>query len=284
VAHRELSKQEIQMIEEILRITCLAILQGVTEFLPVSSSGHLMLGERLLGMEHDAVLVAVVLHAGTLVAVLMVYWRDLLDLFRPEQRRLLLQVMAATVMVGVVGLTLEVLDVENLIFNRTLLIPGIGFLVTAALLRFGLSRQAQQVPLDRIPWSVALRIGLFQVLAVLPGISRSGATISTGLRNRMRRDDAAAFSFLLMVPAVLGVAGVKLLTVIFSEPGTHVVPIPALAVGFVVSAVIGFAAINTLLKSVRRGDFRAYSWYCLALGIITIGVELWHWFGPVAES
>jgi undecaprenyl-diphosphatase len=272
------------MIGEILSIAFLAVLQGVTEFLPVSSSGHLMLAQRLLGMESEAVLVSVVLHLGTLVAVMMVYWHDLIDLFRPEQRLLLLQVMAATAMVGVVGLTLEMLDVEHLIFERTLMIPGVGFLVTAALLRFGLARQSQKLFLYRMPWPVALRIGLFQSLAVLPGVSRSGATISTGLRNGMRRDDAAAFSFLLMVPAVVGVAGVKLLTVWFSEPGTHPVSVTALAVGFVVAAVIGFAAINTLLKAVRRGDFRAYSWYCLALGIITIGIELWRWFGPVAES
>ena len=270
------------MISEILAVACLAVLQGVTEFLPVSSSGHLALADYLLGVESEAVLVSVVLHAGTLVAVLLVYWREFLALFRPDRRRTLLQVLVATAMVGVVGLAIEATDAEKAIFGQTLLVPAAGFFVTAALLRFRLSRQAQQVTLAKMPWPTALRIGLMQVIAILPGISRSGATISTALRQRMKRDDAAAFSFLLMVPAVAGAAGVKALAVIFDKPGTHPVNLPALAIGFVIAAVIGFAAINTLLKSVRRGDFRAYSWYCLGMGILTLGVELWRHLVPAA--
>ncbi len=271
------------MISEILAVACLAVLQGVTEFLPVSSSGHLALADHLLGVKTEAILVSVVLHAGTLVAVLLVYWQEFLALLRPDRRRTLLQVLVATAMVGVVGLGIQFLRLEDELFGKTLLVPAAGFFVTATLLRVGLSRQAQQVTLAKMPWPTALRIGLFQVLAILPGISRSGATISTALRQRLKRDDAAAFSFLLMVPAVAGAVVVKLLVVILDRPGTHAVSIPALAIGFVIAAVIGFAAINTLLKSVRRGDFRAYSWYCLGMGIFTLGVELWQRFAPVVK-
>lgn len=269
------------MLEEILKIAFLALLQGITEFLPVSSSGHLALFGQLLGVK-DGVVVAVVLHAGTMVAVLVVYGRELINLLRPERRRLLLQVLVATAMVGVVGLAAERLKLDELLFEQNLLVPGLGFLVTAALLRFGLERQAQEVALERMPWPVALRIGLMQVLAILPGVSRSGSTITTGLRNRMKREGAATFSFLLMVPAVSGACLVKLYSW-WSMPDPDLPSGWALLMGFVLAGIIGFAAINILLNSVRRGKFRVYSWYCLALGIVTLGVECWSRFGAGAR-
>jgi len=267
------------MFEEIFRMAALGVIQGVTEFLPISSSGHLALAARLLGLREGTVLATVVLHAGTMAAVLFVFWAELTSLLRPERHRLLLQVLAATVMVGVAGLSLRYYDLDELLFERYLFIPGCGFLISAAMLAWGLRRQPQAYAVDRIPWPAALRIGLIQVVSILPGVSRSGSTITTGLRQGLKREAAATFSFLLMVPAVAGATMVELFTEISAKVHEPMVPLPALAIGFAVAAIVGFAAINTLLLAVRRGAFHSYAWYCLALGFFTLGLDAWQRWG-----
>lgn len=194
-----------------LSVILLAIIQGITEFLPVSSSGHMALAGKLLGFEApDAVSLEIVLHAGSLVAILAVYFRELLKFLRPERIKLIGMLIVATIPAGVVGILLK----RSGIYNRMvgdMLLTGVGFLVTGALLRLtgikkliARSEGPEATPIEKIGLRQAILIGVAQMFAITPGISRSGSTISAAILSGVERGAAAAFSFLLAIPAIGG--------------------------------------------------------------------------------
>jgi undecaprenyl-diphosphatase len=250
----------------------LALIQGLTEFLPISSSGHLVLANALLGIGEPGIVTEVVLHLGTLAAVLIYFRLDLIRLAkgllrlgkaaREEEgaatRRLLYAILAGTVPAVVAGMCCGAL-IES--FFESTRVASIALLVTGAVLlsTLLLRRGAKQIGILR-----GVIIGLFQALALVPGISRSGMTISAGLYLGIDPAEAARFSFLLAVPAILGAAALKLpamITHISSARGWH------LLVGFAVSFVIGYLAIAVLLRIVRRGRFGWFGLYCLLVGL-----------------
>ena len=255
----------------LIEILILAVLQGVTEFLPVSSSGHLVVANALLealgkSPTKDLIEVNIVLHLGTLLSVIVYYWRDIMQLLG-EHRRILWLLVVGTVPAVIVGLPLKKLYPQVL---ECPLLAGLMFPVTALLLIWAMRRREGDGDYVQLSVKSAVLIGAFQAFAVLPGISRSGATIAAGIFVGLRRDRAATFAFLLAIPAIAG-AGV-LETIDIMQEGTTGTPIVSLAVGLLVSFLVGLAALAILIRFVQRGRLAVFAWYLVPLGI---AVVLW---------
>lgn len=248
----------MSIIEAIL----LGIIQGLTEFLPVSSSGHLELGQHLLGFTNldKYIFFDLVCHLGTLVALLVVFAKQIRDI----QRSKLLWVIIGTL--PLFPLVFFMKPIKD-IFNQPQYL-GYCFLFTALLLYLG---GRVRMPFERKSWRDALVIGVFQAIAILPGISRSGATISAGRLLGWKAEEAATFSFLLAIPAILG--GIMLESLhlfkgnqlIFSEVG-----LLQYICGFLFSLGIGYVALRALMQLAAKDKFVYFVWYCMAIGVVTL--------------
>lgn len=237
----------------------LGIVQGITEFLPISSDGHLMIVEHWLGRKVDNVPINVALHAGTLLSILVMFYRDIMAaLHKP---RLLVAIVIATLPLIPLGLFAKPFIDETL---NTLPAAGVGLLITAAFL-FAATRVPEGTrTLDDIGPLDALVVGLFQTLAPAPGISRSGSTIFAGLLRGLTRDAAARFAFLIAVPAIGG--ALVLYSRKLLKGGNDAIALGPLAVGTVVSFFVGLVAIRVLMAIVVRRKLDGFAWYCLLLG------------------
>jgi len=257
---------------ELWTLLALAVLQGLTEFLPVSSSGHLVLGKELFGLrESGGVLVEVALHVGTLGAVLAVYGKDLVALLRDAlggKPRYLLLLLLGSVPAGLLGVLAK--DFLEGLFEEPR-VAGAGLLVTAGLL---LVSDARRRRLERegtvagreVGVVDAVVIGVAQALAICPGISRAGSTIAAGLLRGLDAPTAARFSFLLSLPAVGGAALLE---------ARHLDRLPEgqawpLALAVVVSGVVGFLSLRLLLVALAKGAFRWFALYCAVLGVVAL--------------
>ncbi len=262
----------------LLQAFVLGLVQGATEFLPVSSSGHLVLVPWVLGwrLEPQAAFVFdILVQWGTLVALVAFYWRDLVAMVRAvilglARRRPLEDplarlgwlIAAASLPAAIAGLLLK--DAVESAFNSPTAVSA--FLLGTAVLLFlseRLSRQTRQ--LSELTLIDALWVGLAQALALLPGISRSGSTIAGGLTRGLRRPEAARLSFLMFVPVMLG-AGVIALKDLAGAPAPAA-QLPGLAVGFLTSAVVGYPAIRWLLGYLSRRSLTPFALYCLVVGL-----------------
>ncbi len=251
-------------------IIVLGIVQGLTEFLPVSSSGHLVVANALLeafGSQplEDLVEVEIVLHLGTLAAVCIVYRREILRLLSTD-RQVIGLLLLATLPAAVVGLQID----ESLLQNT--LLAGCLFPVTAVGLLWISHRQTGAIPYRDLRPSQALLIGVLQALAILPGISRSGATLVGGLGVGLDRESAATFAFLLAIPAIAGGGLLKGIEA-YQEGGTGT-PVHLLACGFVVSLLVGLVALKLLLRWVRQGRLAGFAWYLIPLGLAVTAWQL----------
>jgi undecaprenyl-diphosphatase len=283
----------------------LGILQGATEFLPVSSSGHLVLVPWLLGWASPGLAFDAVVHWGTALAVVAYFWRDWVALVRaalcslraltlrrlrtegessPAARAALepsqgLQDsadahLAWCILLGTVPAALAGWLLEDF-FERMFAHPPVAaafLLVTAALLtaseRFG----RRERDLDALVWLDALLVGLAQALAIFPGISRSGATIAAGLSRGLRREPAARFSFLLATPVILGAGLLKVVDL--AQMGGLAAQVPTLAIGFAAAAVVGFGCIHFLLRYLQRHRLYPFAIYCAVVGVVCLVVVL----------
>lgn len=260
----------------------LGVVQGLTEFLPVSSSGHLVMFQQLLGEEQlgidDHVAFDLVLHMGTLLPVLIMYRNDIRGVFvdlrgegpplEREGLRLAAWVILGTIPTGLIGVLFK--DIFEQLFTTTLSV-GVAFAVTAVLLWRTRSLPKGGRALSSMTWKDALIIGLAQGFAITPGISRSGTTIAVALMLGLRRDLAARYSFLLSVPAICGAFVLKAKD--FDFASAHA--IEPLVVGFVAAAVSGWGALVLLLRLVRTGDFSRFSYYLAPLSVVAIAYGLW---------
>jgi undecaprenyl-diphosphatase len=238
------------------------LVQGLTEFLPISSSGHLVLVPELLGIPAPDLATSAVLHLGTLAAVLLYYRKDLSALLRfrtdPNARHLLFLLVLGTIPAAVAGLTLEG-PLEMLFVSPrsvALALMGTGvILLVAAFLPRGRRRTSQARP-----WE-ALLVGVAQAVALVPGISRSGTTIAAGLARRLEGAEAARFSFLLAIPAIAGAGFVEGL-----ELGGRGQLSGTVWVGMLTAAVAGYASIALLLRALVRFGLLPFAAYCLLAG------------------
>lgn len=246
----------------------LGLLQGLTEFLPVSSSGHLVLAQSLLpGFRQPGVLFDVLLHVGTLLAVLAYFRGDVGELLAsllpggdPSRRRLALLLVAATVPTGLIGVVFK--DPLEALFHAPRAAAAM-LLVTGALLWVSEVLARPRMGLEGLGYGRALAVGVVQGLAIVPGISRSGSTIAAGTLLGIRGEDAARFSFLLSVPAVLGAVVLQAPELAAVEPGAPAV----YAAGVLAAFLSGLWAIRFLLAVIRRGRFRWFAVYCWCVGI-----------------
>ncbi len=291
-----------------LEALILGLVQGLTEFLPVSSSGHLEIGKAVLQVQaRESLTFSIVVHGATVLSILVVFFRDLRDLlarslrFRyNESSAYLLKLLLSMVPVGIVGIFLK--DRVESLFTGNIVFVGSMLLITAVLLGI-----THFVPSGKRPISYldALIIGIAQAFAVLPGISRSGATISTALFLGNRRDEAARFSFLMVILPILAANLLDLLDMgsAGSVPGgsesigsalsgtvqagslmagslsagpAAEVPVGSLLVGFAAAFVSGLIACRWMLSIVRRGKLLYFGIYCLLVGTIAIAVGVWN--------
>lgn len=275
---------------DLITAIILGVVQGATEFLPISSSGHLVLVPWLMGWAQPGLAFDAFLHLGTLVAVLFYFRRELFQLLGAwlasiryaslggdENRRLAWLILAATLPAAILGISLEDFLVRffsdpqavSIFLLGTALILWLGERSRASLVIAGETPKEEMAGLTLLD---ALLIGVAQAVAILPGISRSGTTISTGLWRGLEREEAARFSFLLSVPVILGAGMLKLWELLQSPAfGNHG---PILLSGFLAALVSGYLAINFLLSFLQRKNLYPFALYCLVLGLITLPLSL----------
>ena len=253
-----------------LQIFLMAVVQGVTEFLPVSSSGHLVVAGKLLGYDPEKVFsLGVFMHAGSFFAIVIFYFKLLLGFLRKEQLHLMLMIILASIPAGIAGVLLMKSSAAERLFSDPA-VTGMAFLVTGAVLRLTskeklLPDPEKAVGVKEISWKQALIVGVVQMFALFPGISRSGSTISAGLFCGIKREDAAAFSFLLALPAVGGATLLELLSM-SSESGVGSSPLWQIICAVVFSFLASLGALTGVVKIVKKSKLSAFSWYLFALG------------------
>jgi undecaprenyl-diphosphatase len=262
----------------------LGVVQGLTEFLPVSSSGHLVLFQHLFGLVEPELLFDISVHVGTLLAVLVVFYRDIFQLLgalvqlpaltrsvggwgalftHHTEIRLAAMIAAGCIPTAVLGIAFA--KVAEQLFG-TLWLVGVALLVTGTFLWFTQRQTAAGRPIGQMRIKDALIIGLIQGLAIIPGISRSGATISAALYLGVDRELAGRFSFLLAIPAILG----ALVLGLDSEAFHTDIPMGTIVLGSVAAAAVGYLALVVLLKMVKKGQLHRFAPYCWLVGIAAI--------------
>jgi undecaprenyl-diphosphatase len=268
---------------DLLEALVLGILQGATEFLPISSSGHLVLVPWWLGWEEPPLIFGVTLHLGTLVAVLVYFWRDWQGLLRagvnalrdPRNQdpdtRLLLLIMVGTIPAVVAGVLLE--ETFEAAFGEPAVVSAF-LLLTALLLVISERLYVADRTLSDITVRDALIVGTAQALAIFPGISRSGSTIAAGIGRGLPRSVAARFSFLLAAPIIFGAGAKEALDVLLTDQSVSSDLLAAMAVGSVAAAAVGFACIWFLLQLLQRWRLYGFAAYCAAFGTLSLLVAL----------
>ncbi len=258
----------------------LGVVQGLTEYLPVSSSGHLAIGAALFGIEGEENLTfTVAVHVATVLSTLVVLWKEIVwivrGLFRfawNDETRYALNIVISMIPIGVVGLCFK--DQVEEIFGSGLAIVGAMLLVTALLLAF--SYYARPRLKENISMLDAFIIGLAQACAVMPGLSRSGSTIATGLMLGNKKESMAQFSFLMVIPPILGEALLDVLKMVSGaeDAVTNTIDALPLVVGFVAAFVSGVLACKLMINVVKKGKLIYFAIYCAVVGIVTLVTSL----------
>ncbi|NOZ06286.1 MAG: undecaprenyl-diphosphatase UppP [Chloroflexi bacterium] len=269
----------------LLQAIFLGVLQGATEFLPVSSSGHLVVVPWLLGWPSPGLTFDTMVHWGTLLAVVLYFWRDLLGLalawlaslrersLEGDPRRLLAWlIILGTIPAALAGFLLQ--DVFESLFGQPHWVAF--FWIITGLILFGSEKLGRrQRDMADLGWLDALLIGIAQAIAVTPGISRSGSTMGMGLLRNMEREPAARFSFLLMTPIVFGAGLLQLVHLLHGEGGAT--PIPFLVAGFLAAAITGFVCIAWLLRYLQKNSLTLFAFYCWIAGAVTLLIAFAGW-------
>ncbi|OCL27174.1 undecaprenyl-diphosphatase UppP [Orenia metallireducens] len=250
----------------LFKVIILGIVQGVTEFLPISSSGHLVIFQHFLDIQEGLTL-DVFLHFGTLLAVAIVYWDDIVGMItlKPEYRKLTLYVILGSIPAGVIGILFE--DVFEQLF-ATLRVVGFALLVTGTLLWLSDRVGKETRYLKDLKMSDAWVVGFAQAFAIIPGISRSGSTIVAGLFKGLDRKLAAKYSFLLSVPVIGGATLLQLKDL--ATVGLVNVTVIELVIGTISSVIAGYFSIKLLLKLINQEKLSIFAYYCWILGLSVI--------------
>ncbi|MCF6361310.1 MAG: undecaprenyl-diphosphate phosphatase [Cyclobacteriaceae bacterium] len=259
----------------LLEALILGIIQGITEFLPVSSSGHLQIGAAILGIEStDNLLFTIIVHGATVLSTLIVFWKEVLSIFKGlfkfklnEETKLVLYIIISMIPVGIVGVFFE----SNLeaFFDGQIIFVGAMLMLTGFLLLATNFLKAKNAS-GNLSYTKASIIGIAQAIAVLPGISRSGATIATGLILGVDKEKATRFSFLMVIPPILGATLLKVIDLI-EQPIVHSqISNAALAVGFIAALGFGILACRWMISIVKKGSLVYFAYYCFAISILTL--------------
>ncbi len=262
---------------DILDAIILGIIQGLTEFLPVSSSGHLELGKAILGdtsIPEESLLFTVILHFATALSTIVVFRKDVWEILRGifqfqwnEEMQFTLKIIISMIPAALVGFLLE--DFMEVFFDGAIIIVGIMLIITAVLLY--LADMAKTTD-KGVSYRSAFVIGLAQMVAMLPGISRSGATISTAVLLGIDKTKSARFSFLMVVPLILGKVAKDILS---GEINFESGQIGAMGAGFVAAFLAGLVACTWMIQLVRQSKLTYFAVYCFIIGLLAIAWSIW---------
>lgn len=249
----------------------LGLIQGLTEFLPISSSGHLEIGKALLGIEPtDSLIFSVVVHGATVLSTIVVFRNDIADLFKGllkfkynTETQYVAKILLSMLPVLIIGVFFK--DIVENFFNGHIAFVGAMLLITALLLAFSHFAKKRQ---HNITYTRALIIGIAQAIATLPGISRSGATIATGLLLGIKKEHVARFSFLMVLIPIIGANLLELIDGQFTANAN--MPASALIIGFVAAFLSGLAACTIMINIVKKGKLIYFAIYCALVGSIAI--------------
>ena len=252
----------------------LGIIQGLTEFIPVSSTAHLLIGQRLFGIPADDAMFSflVIVQLGTLVSLFAFYWKDLLSIAKATldlrrstpERNLGIYIIVATIPALIAGYLLK--DAVEALFSQPMLQASIRLFSAAVLLTLAEWLTKKNRTLDSMTWLDALIVGFFQIIAVFPGASRSGTTISGGMFRGFDRPSAARFAFLMSVPVMLAAGGYEMLDVLqMPNLGEF---LPLLAMGFITAAIVGWFAIKWLIDYLSKRSLHVFAGYCALAGAV----------------
>mgnify|MGYP001177167460 CR=1 FL=1 len=257
---------------EIITAIILGIIQGLTEFLPVSSSGHLEIAKEILGEEklaHKSMLMTVVLHFATALSTIIIFRKDLLEIFcglfqfkNNSSFQFSLKIIISMIPAALIGILFN--DEIEFFFGSELVLVGSMLILTGLLLLFADNAKASK---KNITIKSALLIGISQAIAILPGISRSGATISTSVILGIDKERSARFSFLMVVPLILGKMSQDILSGKINVADGH---FPSLLVGFLFAFFTGLIACKWMVKLVKNSQLKYFSYYCFAIGGLVI--------------
>ncbi|MEM0931760.1 MAG: undecaprenyl-diphosphate phosphatase [Bacteroidota bacterium] len=262
---------------DIIDAIILGIIQGLTEFLPVSSSGHLELGKAILGADalpEESLLFTVILHFATALSTIIVFRKDVIEIFKGlfqfqwnEETQFALKIIVSMIPAALVGFFLE--DFLEVFFDGAIIIVGIMLIITAVLLYLA---DMAKTTTKGVTYSSAFIIGVAQAIAILPGISRSGATISAAVLLGVDKSKSARFSFLMVVPLILGKMAKDLLSGDIHFEGNQTVAITA---GFIAAFLAGLAACTWMIKLVRQSKLTYFAIYCLVVGLLAVAWSIW---------
>lgn len=286
---------------DLLDSIIMGFIQGVTEFLPVSSSGHLAIFKQLFGMNEVGIAFDVLLHVGTLIAVFVAFWKDIWELIvnavgifadicrnigrwfanmsrkgtenkkqfvkvvSTPYRRFVMLILVTTIPTGVMGIVFNDI-IENA--SAALIVPGICLLITGVLLLIADNTPAGTKDETTVTFKNAFGIGVCQGLATLPGISRSGTTIVACLVSKIDKTFAVKYSFIMSIPVILGAAVLQVPDL--AKEGASSGDIFNYGIGMIVAAVVGYVCIKTMLGVVRKKKFKIFAYYCFAMGAVAI--------------
>lgn len=281
----------------------LGIIQGATEFLPVSSSGHLAIFKQLFGLEDAGLAFDILLHVGTLIAVFIAFRKDIIELFvngfgivfdsvknvgiwfsnfskrkylteekkeyikviSTPYRRFAMLIIVTTIPTGIMGIVFDEV-IENA--SRALIIPGICLLITGVLLLIADNTEPGNKDVEKVTYKNAAVVGLVQGFATLPGISRSGSTIVACLVSKMDKTFAVKYSFIMSIPVILGAAVLEVPDAV--KEGISKNDVISYVVGMAVAAGAGYVCIKTMLEVVRKQKYKVFSYYCFFMGTVAI--------------
>jgi len=258
----------------------LGIIQGLTEFIPVSSTAHLLIGQQLLNISSSDFVFSflVIIQAGTILSLLFLFWKDLLSLvksffakpFSTPENILAWNIILATIPAALIGFLLH--DVIESLFSSPLLQASIRLFSAAILLSLAEWLGKRVRSLDEMTWLDAVIIGCFQIIAVFPGASRSGSTISGGMFRGFDRSSAARFAFLMSIPIMLGAGGYQMLDVAHLPGLTEFLPV--MAIGAITAAIVGWIAVRWLISYLSNHSLYVFSIYCAITGAIVLTIHL----------
>jgi undecaprenyl-diphosphatase len=285
ITNSKLNREFHKTIMTFLQSFLLGIIQGLTEFIPVSSTAHLLIGQAVLDIPSDERIFSfhVIIQLGTVLALLLFFWKDIWAILRAfllgiwhkkpfESHEALLGwlLIVATIPALVVGFLLK--DVIDSLFSNPVLIAGVRLLISATLLFLVEHYGRRDRSIESVTWTDALLVGFFQILSIFPGASRSGSTIAGGIVRGFDRPSAARLAFLMSAPILLAAGAYESLQVIEME-GTRAF-LPYLAVGFTTAAVVGWLSIKWLLGYLQKHSLHVFAAYCAVVGLICMTVSL----------
>ncbi len=267
---------------EWLEALILGIIQGLTEYLPISSSGHLLIAQNLFGLTNpdDILTFTVLLHVATVLSTIVILWHEIVWIFKDifsrqswrsynglnDGTRYAINIIISMIPVGIVGLLFK--DKVEAFFGEGLLVVGVCLMITAALLAFAYFAKPRQR--KHISPVHAFVIGIAQAIAVLPGLSRSGSTIATGLLLGDKKEKLAQFSFLMVIPPILGEALLDALKIFKGDMLATTIPASSMIIGFLAAFVFGCIACKWMINLVKKGKLVYFAIYCAIVGVIAI--------------